>query len=45
MLVYHLPSDWAEAADLARTAEGRRQAQRLLGLVLKAGVSCECYQC
>ena len=45
MLVFHLPSDWAEAADLARTARGRLQAQRLLGLVLEAKLSCGCYQC
>jgi hypothetical protein len=45
MRVFHLPSDWAETSDLARTARGRRQAQRLLGLVLDAKLSCGCYQC
>ena len=45
MRVFHLPSDWAETSDLARTARGRLQAQRLLGLVLDANLSCGCYQC
>lgn len=45
MRVFHLPSDWAETSDLARTARGRLQAQRLLGLVLDAKLSCGCYQC
>ena len=45
MRVYHLPSDWAETADLARTAQGKRHALRLLGLVLEARLSCRCYQC
>ena len=45
MLIFHLPSDRAEAADLARTAPGKLQAQRLLGLVLEAKLSCGCYQC
>ena len=45
MRVFHLPSDWAETSDLARTARGRLQAQRLLGLVLDANLTCGCYQC
>ena len=45
MRVFHLPSDWAETSDLARTARGRLHAQRLLGLVLDANLSCRCYQC
>jgi arylsulfatase A-like enzyme len=43
--IYNLASDPFEQNNLAQTAEGKQAGNHMLDIVLKAGVSCNCFQC